>query len=480
MKSITSTTLACLALKAGIVQAGPNPALVAISPQRDLLQGRAMGNECGTGIGSCNAGSCCSGSGYCGTGEDYCSGSDCQLDYSDSCDTFFGPGGESTESIARPKVGSVPYGSIITQCTESGVIALTFDDGPYLYTEAILDVLDSYNVKATFFVAGNNRGKGHIDSASKPWAATLKRMYNAGHHIASHTWTHRNLNEVNSTIKKTEIIYNEMAFRNIFGWIPTYMRPPYLECSAGSGCQALLNTLGYHVVSTNLDTKDWENASPSLIQISKDKYSAGIATNPTGKGYIILAHDVHETTVNNLTAYMIETARDRGYRLVTVGECLGDPKENWYRTAGGGGGPGCSATNPPAASSTTKPPATGTATQTSASATSTGGVVISPNQSCGGNTGYTCKGSTFGNCCSYYGFCGKTDTYCGTGCDVDFGECNPKSDSVTDTTNGLCGSAFKATCANYGTKTCCSQYGFCGNTAGHCGTGCQKGFGTCT
>jgi hypothetical protein len=43
---------------------------------------------CGQGIGSCPSGQCCSESGWCGTGNDYCAGSQCQLDYSDSCDTL--------------------------------------------------------------------------------------------------------------------------------------------------------------------------------------------------------------------------------------------------------------------------------------------------------------------------------------------------------------------------------------------------------
>ncbi|KAH7108973.1 hypothetical protein EDB81DRAFT_954408 [Dactylonectria macrodidyma] len=469
MKAVMSTTLAFFLLNAGAALAGPAMAGF-LSPRNAILQARAVGNECGVGIGSCDPGSCCSGSGNCGTTEDYCDGSSCQLDYSDSCDTFIGPGGTSTESIARPKIGDVPYGSLITTCTEPGMIALTFDDGPYTYTTEILDVLEEYDVKATFLITGNNRGKGHIDDSSLDWPGVLRRMYAAGHHIASHTWTHRDLNKVNSTIKRTEMIYNEMALRNIFGWIPTYMRPPYLECSASSGCQSVMNELGYHVISTNLDTKDWKYGSSELIQNAKDRYSAGVSSDADSNSYIVLAHDVHEQTVTNLTAYMIKTAQDRGYKLVTVGECLGDPAENWYRSAPSGTASPTSI--PSAGASSTRSPS-------SSSATSTSGIVISPNQQCGGNTGYTCIGSGFGNCCSYYGYCGSKSTHCGTGCDTDFGECNPTSEDVTDTANGLCGSAFDATCANYGTKTCCSQYGFCGSSTAHCGAGCQSGYGTC-
>ncbi|KAG9505220.1 hypothetical protein J7337_002186 [Fusarium musae] len=288
-------------------------------------------------------------------------------------ETSFGPRGSSTEDISRPQLGNVPYGSVITTCTTPGVIALTFDDGPLDYTNDLLDLLDERDVHATFFVAGNNRAKGHIDDSSNPWPAVMRRMYSAGHHIASHTWTHRNLNEVNSTIRRSEMIYNEMAFRNLFGWIPTYMRAPYLECNAASGCLDEMSELGYHVVDQNIDTKDYENDSPALIQISKDRYSAGISSNSDSNQYIVLAHDVHDQTVHNLTAFMIDTAQDRGYRLVTVGECLGDPRENWYRTVSRGR----DVTSTESATPTrTVPPTNVSVTTNTATSTATGGLAI--------------------------------------------------------------------------------------------------------
>lgn len=67
------------------------------------------------------------------------------------------------------------YGSDgIYDCANVGDMALTFDDGPYIYTEHILDLLDQYNAKATFFITGNNNGKGEIDNASLPYAALIK------------------------------------------------------------------------------------------------------------------------------------------------------------------------------------------------------------------------------------------------------------------------------------------------------------------
>ncbi|KJR88151.1 uncharacterized protein SPSK_07999 [Sporothrix schenckii 1099-18] len=59
------------------------------------------------------------------------------------------------------------------------------------------------------------------------------------------------------------------------------------------------------------------------------------------------------------------------------------------------------------------------------SATSALALQISPNGSCGGNTGFTCVGSKWGDCCSGHGFCGNIDAYCAHGCDLSGGTCNP-------------------------------------------------------
>ncbi|KAL7904701.1 carbohydrate esterase family 4 protein [Trichoderma velutinum] len=438
-------------------------------PQADTA---AENTICGPGLGGCDGG-CCSEFGHCGTTTQYCSGSQCQLDYSDSCDTQIGPPGRSTEYIARPFSGDVPYGETITECDSPGLVALTFDDGPYEYTNQLLDLLDLYKVKATFFIAGKNRGKGRIDDESTGYPSILRRMRSAGHQLASHTWTHRNLNGVSEKVQRTEMIYNEMAFRNILGFVPTYMRPPFLECGSSSGCLDTMEDLGYHVISTNLDTKDYENDDPVLIQKSKDKFSSMQSLDKSSHSYIVLAHDVHYQTVVTLAKYMIETSRARGYKLVTVGECLGDPPENWYRSAPSRRGLGTNQGMPPVNNTNPEtPPANNT------DPIKTPKLNVSTDQTCGGKNGTTCKGSVFGDCCSFYGYCGKTAEYCGTGCDRNFGDCTPLGD-VPNTTNGLCGSAHAATCLHFGNKTCCSKYGYCGSSGDHCGDGCQKGYGRC-
>jgi peptidoglycan/xylan/chitin deacetylase (PgdA/CDA1 family) len=136
---------------------------------------------------------------------------------------------------------------------QAGSIAIAFDDGPARnYTDKILDLFKSYNMKATFFITGHNFAQS-IDNPSATYAATLKRTLAEGHQIGHHSWTHENLSSLSQTQLENQVQYNEMALRNVLGFIPTYLRPPYLSCI--TNCQAYLKTMGYHIITSSLDTK---------------------------------------------------------------------------------------------------------------------------------------------------------------------------------------------------------------------------------
>ncbi|KAF4636942.1 hypothetical protein G7Y89_g1142 [Cudoniella acicularis] len=285
-------------------------------------------------------------------GEDYCTSPDCQFNYGPACDANKIPSGTNTSSIQRNKVGSVLYGSAgIYDCVQAGDMALTFDDGPFIYTSHILNLLQQYNATATFFITGNNNGqsfqqkryveeftddllgKGEIDNTSLAWPALIKRMYSEGHQVASHTWSHPDLSNITSLQRKNEMWKNEMALRNILGVIPTYMRSPYSSCTAESGCEGDLNDLGYHITFFNLDTSDYLNDSPTLIQNSKNIFDAAVnSSNPSTDEFLVIAHDIHNQTSQVLVEYMLQGLKAKDYKPVSVGTCLGDPMENWYRT----------------------------------------------------------------------------------------------------------------------------------------------------
>ena len=127
-----------------------------------------------------------------------------------------------------------------------------------------------------------------------------------------------------------EIICNEMAFRNVLGFFPRYLRPPYGSCSIGSWCQDDVKKLGYHIVTWNVDLKDPAVDNLELIQNSAYIFQSQVSIDHSRNSYIIRAHDSRYDTAYELTCWMLARLRERTYRVVTVGECLGDPRQNWY------------------------------------------------------------------------------------------------------------------------------------------------------
>ncbi len=283
----------------------------------------------------------------------------------------------------------------IATCTTPGTIALTFDDGPFQYTSELLDLLATYSIKATFFLNGNN----FANAANAPYPDIIRRMVADGHQVASHGYAHQNLDNLSSTGRRAEMGNLEQLLVNVIGKFPTYMRPPYGAC--GAACQTDMAALGYHVIIWDIDTLDYANQAN--IQVSKDIFDGAVSTSASSNRYISLAHDVHPQTVRSLAEHIILTTLSRGYQAVTVGECLGDPAANWYRTPETGSG---TTTVTPSATPTTTTPSSTSVAPSATPSSPGGGLVQTTNARCGviSGVGYTCLGSAAGNCCSQWGW----------------------------------------------------------------------------
>jgi len=227
----------------------------------------------------------------------------------------------------------VVYGKPIEACVHKKHIAVTVDDGPSQYTQRVLEEFKKYekeDFKATFFVTGNNLCPIMDDACAENMRDALK----AGRQIASHTWRHKDLNAIDTEGRHEEMDLNKDALAKALGMggkTPTYMRPSHGTCSAESGCLEDMGKLGYHVVNWNIDTSDWmycesgEACQTSVALFDKQFNSESEA------GFIVLSHDIMEYTASVLIPHVLKRAKDAGFKVVTVGECLGDPKENWYK-----------------------------------------------------------------------------------------------------------------------------------------------------
>jgi peptidoglycan/xylan/chitin deacetylase (PgdA/CDA1 family) len=163
--------------------------------------------------------------------------------------------GSSAVPVESPleafKRAGTAAGQVITKCSRPGVLALAFDDGPYQYTQTLVNTLNAGGAKATFFVTGTLYGCIYGQ------AAAVKSAYASGHQIASHTWSHpQNFGSLSANDLKTQMSKLETALVNIIGVKPTYMRPPYL--ATGGSVLSTMATLGYRVITDDIDAGDCE------------------------------------------------------------------------------------------------------------------------------------------------------------------------------------------------------------------------------
>lgn len=228
-------------------------------------------------------------------------------------------------------VPTIPFGEWIYSCNKPGDIALTFDDGPAEKTPKLIELLNAAGMKATFFLNGDN-WVGDVTNNAE-YTALLQKMVADGHQIGSHTFHHENLDEISADAIKSTMGKVDSWLVSAIGKKPTYMRPPYFACET-STCQSTIKELGYHMFNADLDTKDYENNTEELIGNAIKTFDDALtAADKSTKSFVVLMHDVHATTVDILVPAAIDTIKKLGFRAVTLGECLGDPASNWYKSA---------------------------------------------------------------------------------------------------------------------------------------------------
>lgn len=199
------------------------------------------------------------------------------------------------------------------QAAEKKLVAITYDDGPYENTERLLDGLKERGVHATFFLVGKK-----IPSLEK----TVARMYEEGHQVANHSFSHENLTAIPLEEVKKQVQDTNALLDKICGLGTDYMvRPPYGHINEGAA-----QAVGLPCILWSFTPKDWVYTDADAI---KQQIVDGVH-----EGDIILLHDKKMGTVEGSLA-AIDELQAQGYEFVTVRELFrrqGRTAENakWY------------------------------------------------------------------------------------------------------------------------------------------------------
>lgn len=177
-------------------------------------------------------------------------------------------------------------------------MAITFDDGPSNYTKSLLDGLKKLGVKATFFVQG-----WRVET----YTNTLRRTYEDGHQIASHTYDHPYLTSLSDEKIRWQLDKVDGMLDELLGRDFQYMvRPPYGACN--DRVRSLLNAPS---IMWSVDPRDWEVQNAQTI--------CDRVVSQTTDGSIVLFHDLTNSSVRG-ALMAIEILQERGFECVTVSE----------------------------------------------------------------------------------------------------------------------------------------------------------------
>lgn len=177
------------------------------------------------------------------------------------------------------------------------IIAFTFDDGPSKYTSLIMDVLDKYEAKATFFEVGymmKNRKEIVLEVLSR------------GFEIGNHTTDHSNLNKLSAEKIKEKVYGNNDIFKEITGKDFPLLRPPYGNCK-----NSIKELIDVPIIKWSVDSRDWESRN-------KDKI-VSLVKKETKSGDIVLFHDLYESTYEAIKV-LVPYYYEQGYKIVSVSE----------------------------------------------------------------------------------------------------------------------------------------------------------------
>lgn len=195
--------------------------------------------------------------------------------------------------------------------TDEKKVALSFDAAwGNEDTQKILDILDEYDVKVTFFMTG-----GWVES----YPDDVKAIYEAGHDLGNHSENHKNMSQLSEEECASELNSVTEKVRDITGFTMELFRPPY-----GDYDNDVITTAaecGYYAIQWDVDSLDWKNyGADSIITTVLDHENLQ-------NGSIILMHNGAKYTAEALPS-VIEGLRDKGFEIVPISELI--IRENYH------------------------------------------------------------------------------------------------------------------------------------------------------
>lgn len=193
--------------------------------------------------------------------------------------------------------------------TEDKKIAISFDAAwGDEFSDDILDILDQYEVKTTFFLVAF-----WVDK----YPDMVKKIHERGHEIGNHSTTHPHMSKLTKEDIKKELKITGDKIMAITGKEPTVFRPPF-----GDYNNLLIETaeeLNYYTIQWDVDSLDWKELG---VQPVVDRVSRNVT-----KGSIVLFHN-NAKYVSDFLPLVLEKLQDQGYEIVPVSELI--HKDNYF------------------------------------------------------------------------------------------------------------------------------------------------------
>ena len=187
--------------------------------------------------------------------------------------------------------------------TDEKKVAISFDAAwGDQYTENILNTLDQYNVKSTFFLVGF-----WVDK----YPDMVKKIKERGHDVGNHSSTHPHMSKLSEEQISQELNNTGNKIKDITGEIPFLFRPPF-----GDYNNRLIETAtknGYYTIQWDVDSLDWKELGTQPV--------VDRVTRNVKKGSVVLFHN-NAKYVSEYLPLVIERLQKDGYKIVPISELI--------------------------------------------------------------------------------------------------------------------------------------------------------------